>query len=215
MDTVVAPGLPLPTQLGDVTILVDGVAAPILAVVTRTTSSVPTTQVNFQVPFEVAKGTGPQPHTVEVQYAGESAFVTPQQAAPGVFTLPDATGVVQHGADYSLVTAQNPADPGETVIVYATGLGPPATPVPSGMGATGADPVGPACDAVSANLGKVLYAGLTPGLPGLYQVNIRLSQDLPAGPNSLNLQSASCWLGGAPPAEIQQSNTAKVYVAQQ
>jgi hypothetical protein len=56
---------------------------------------------------------------------------------------------------------------------------------------------------------------LTPGFPGLYQVNIRLSPDLPAGPNSLNLRSASCWFGGMPPAAVQQSNTAILYVATQ
>jgi uncharacterized protein (TIGR03437 family) len=188
--TVVAPGLPLPTELAGVMVLVDGVAAPILAVANA--SNPGSTQVNFQVPFEVNNG-GPQSHIVEVEYAGLSAFIVPQQTGPGIFTGPNG-GVIQHASDYSLVTLQNPVKSGEILIIYASGLGAVSSPIASGVGATGADPIGSdACNQVTTNAGTVLYAGLTPGFPGLYQVNVQVSQYLPPGLTYIALASPECW----------------------
>jgi uncharacterized protein (TIGR03437 family) len=87
------------------------------------------------VPFEA------QSNLVEVRYQGLSTYVLPQLVAPGIFTLPDGSGAIQHAADYSLVTASNPATPGETIIIYATGLGSVSTMVADGAPAVGADPI--------------------------------------------------------------------------
>jgi len=207
--TVVAPGLPLPNQLAGVTVLVDGVAAPIFAVANATYPA--NTQVNFQVPFELWAGE-PTPHIVEVQYAGQSAFIVPQQAGPGIFLLPDGGGVIQHASDYSLATVQNPVQRGETLIIYSSGLGYVGTPVPSGEAATGADPIGPnQCNQVTTNAGTVLYAGLTPGFPGLYQVNVQVSQYLPPGVTYIVLQSQGCWLE-IPPQNAYQGNAVAIYI---
>lgn len=206
--TIVAPGLPLPNQLAGVTVLVDGVAAPIFAVANVTYPA--NTQVNFQVPFEVWTGE-PAPHIVEVQYGGQSAFIVPQQAGPGIFTGPNG-GVIQHASDYSLVTLQNPVTRGETLIIYSTGLGYVSTPVPSGEAATAADPIGPnQCNQVTTNAGTVLYAGLTPGFPGLYQVNVQVSQYLPPGVTYIVLQSSDCWLF-FPPQNVYQGNAVAIYI---
>jgi uncharacterized protein (TIGR03437 family) len=204
--TFTAPGLPLPTELGGVTVLVDGVAAPILAVVNTSGD----TQVNFQVPFELGS---PQPHIVAVQYAGQSAFIVPQQAGPGILLLPDGGGAIQHASDYSLVTVQNPVQRGETLIIYAGGLGAVSIPIASGVEASGPDPIGPyACNQVTTNAGTVLYAGLTPAFPGLYQVNVQVSEYLPPGVTYIYLQSQACWDAGPPPSNVTQGNAVAIYI---
>ena len=192
--TVVAPELPLPTQLAGITVSVDGIAAPILAVANATYPA--NTQINFQVPFETATEE-PQAHILEVQYAGQSAFIVPQQAGPGIFLLSNGAGVIQHASDYSLVTGQNPVKPGETLIIYSTGLGTVDTPVPTGSPATQADPVSQ-CYTPTTSLGTVLYAGLTPGFPGLYQVNVQVSPYLPPGVTYFSLATNACWPFFAP-----------------
>ena len=57
-------------------------------------------------------------------------------------------------------------------MIYCTGLGATNPPAASGQ----ASPVGIAVNPVSVTIGgipaTVLYAGLTPGLVGLYQVNV-------------------------------------------
>lgn len=112
--TVIGSGSPLPTELAGVSILVAGVAAPILAVAPVASGM---EQINFQVPFEA------QSNAVEIRYQGSSVVAFPQYAPSGIFILGDGTPAIEHAADYSLVTPSNPAHPGEAIIVYATGLG--------------------------------------------------------------------------------------------
>jgi uncharacterized protein (TIGR03437 family) len=134
--TTLGTGNPLPTELDAVSIFVDGFPAPLLAVANIPVSNpLGMQQINFQVPFEA------QSNLVEVRYQGLSTYVLPQLVAPGIFTLPDGSGAIQHAADYSLVTASNPATPGETIIIYATGLGSVSTMVADGAPAVGADPI--------------------------------------------------------------------------
>jgi hypothetical protein len=106
-------------------------------------------------------------------------------------------GIVTH-ADGSLVSGQSPARPGETIIIYAWGLGnttprvktgelsPSPAPVldlvghPGGLGvelnfARNAAPSDPS--------GHVAFvpAFLTPGQIGLYQINVQLPDPFPSG----------------------------------
>ncbi|MDR3700957.1 MAG: SBBP repeat-containing protein [Candidatus Sulfopaludibacter sp.] len=186
--TVIGSGSRLPTELAGVSILVGGVAAPILAV-----APVPDSmeQVNFQVPFEAAS------NTVEIRYQGSSVVAVPQYVAPGIFILSDGTPAIEHAADYSLVTPSNPAHSGEAIIVYATGLGKVTPAGVSGVPASGPASVVPSCGSVAAAtsqglIGSILYAGLAPGYVGLYQVNIQLPQNLAAGTIQFSLDNAVC-----------------------
>jgi uncharacterized protein (TIGR03437 family) len=190
---VVAPGPPFATQLAGVQILAGGVPAPILAISNIASPDLPSSQqVNIQVPFESAG------YTLELRHNGLSSFAVPVVASPAIFTLAGGLGAVQHASGYGLVTPQDPARKGEVVIVYATGLGPVIWPgVPTGSPAAGPAPIPvSACGAsrtgVASNAGEVLYAGLTPSFPGLYQVNIKLSPNLVSGRHNLVVTVVDC-----------------------
>jgi uncharacterized protein (TIGR03437 family) len=90
--------------------------------------------------------------------------------------------VVTH-VDGTFVTIAKPAKPGETLTLYAVGLGPVTPLVESGMSTPSPAPVSLVYIAFDFNLkGEVsphfptlgatpAFSGLTPGFVGLYQVN--------------------------------------------
>lgn len=93
-------------------------------------------------------------------------------------------------ADGTLVTTNTPAKPGEEVVLWAVGLGPTTPAVPTGQATpqpapvtqetfqlnfdfrSNAPPYRPVCATPTACLeAEPVFAGLTPGYAGLYQVN--------------------------------------------
>jgi uncharacterized protein (TIGR03437 family) len=206
----IGSGSPLPTELAGVSILVGGVAAPILAVAPLASGM---QQINFQVLVQAPSSFPSEVFfRVVIQYLGSSIFAFPQIASSGIFTLSDGTPAIEHSADYSLVTPSNPAHPGEVILVYATGFGEVSPAVASGVPATGPAPVVEPCGDIVAfaptgpdSLGSILYTGLMPGFVGLYQLNIQLSSTLPAGPFQFSIQDNMC--GMLSPAGSLNSNT--------
>jgi uncharacterized protein (TIGR03437 family) len=87
----------------------------------------------------------------------------------------------------TLVTEANPAQPGETIVVTATGLGPLKEPDHQALIRTGVAYDGPSLNEpfefVSSLAGgktaNVLYAALKPGAIGIYEVHLELNSDLP------------------------------------
>ena len=79
--------------------------------------------------------------------------------------------------DGSINGPGHPATPGSIVAAYLTGQGPLDLPVPSGSAAP-PDPLIGAAAQVTAMLGgqnaEVTFAGMTPGLVGVFQVNLRI-----------------------------------------
>jgi hypothetical protein len=108
------------------------------------------------------------------------------------------TSIVTH-ADGTLVTADSPALPGETVVIYAYGLG-QTTPMPkAGQSSptpaatlssplylrfdftSNAMPSPPFINRASAIAAPApIFAGLTPGQVGLYQINVTIPSTIPA-----------------------------------
>jgi uncharacterized protein (TIGR03437 family) len=82
-----------------------------------------------------------------------------------------------NNADGSLNDGTHPAHPGDYVVLYMTGQGPLDRPVPNGAAAP-SDPPARATLPVSVTIGglnaPVAFAGLTPTLAGLFQVNVRV-----------------------------------------
>ena len=175
-----ASAFPLPAKLDDVAVRVNGTPVPLFFISPA--------QVSVQLPY------GLKGNTVTVQVTnskGNSGEVTARLAptSPGIFSYADgqnpSRGIVLH-ADYSLVTPPNPAHPGETVILYLTGLGELTPPLATGVASPDA-PLPWAQDTlVSVVFGgevspKVLYAGGAPRFAGLNQINAVIPFTAPLG----------------------------------
>ena len=185
---VTADQIPLSASLRDVSITVNGIPAPILALANSNGRE----QVNFQVPWEV---TGRPTVSVVVTRAGDSGAgvdVPVVDFQPAIYTRDGTQAVVVHNADYTLVAAGRPLARGEFAFLYATGLGQVANQPPTGSGG----PITPLARAVAdvrvtmAGLPcEVQYAGLAPGFVGVYQVNLRVPDNAPGGSQDLVLNA--------------------------
>jgi uncharacterized protein (TIGR03437 family) len=188
---VQAESTPLPTELGGTSVRIGGILAPLFAVVRVNGQE----QINLQIPFALVQAAALSPRPAQAQQFVEvvvtsngvsNAPVLMQlaPAQPGIFLVGDGNGAILH-ADNRLVSAQNPAARGETVVVFATGLGavqnPPAAGEPASL--TTLSPTIPSF--ASATVGgmpaAVAFSGLAPGYVGLYQVNLVVPPGAPAG----------------------------------
>jgi uncharacterized protein (TIGR03437 family) len=119
--------------------------------------------------------------------AGPAVEIQLREAAPALFLLEPGVAVVTR-ADFSLVTPDNPARPGEVVILWATGMGPVVPPLLYGQA-----PMQAAWIAMYSEFrvligdlelpaDRLIYAGVAPFYGGLYQVNLRLPDALEENP---------------------------------
>lgn len=201
---VVGTGNPLPTTLAGVTVIVNGIRAPILAVATDASGI---QQVNFQIPWEIASSFTlsdlPIPLSVSVVFGDSSAMRNQLEAKrAGEFFWIGNRPAIFH-ADFSLVTNDNPAKWGETLIAYATGLTITSPRVSTGFAAPGVEPLARVVDqGYGLQLWQrfiysptVLYQGLAPGLVGVFQINFILhnrhnANDLLSGDAELQIVRA-------------------------
>jgi uncharacterized protein (TIGR03437 family) len=157
-STVTAQSFPLSATLGGASVMVGGVAAPLL----YASSS----QINAQVPYETGLGSA----TVMVT-GGASANISVAATAPGIF------GVIN--LDGSINGASHPVAAGGVVAVYMTGLGAVSPAVGDGMAAS-LTTLSYASANVTATVGNqaatVIFAGLAPGYAGVDQVNVMIPQ---------------------------------------
>jgi uncharacterized protein (TIGR03437 family) len=175
------------TTLGGASVTFNGIPAPLF-------SSFPA-QLNVEVPEELAGATSA---TVQVTVGGQTS--APQSVplgpgSPGIFTIPSGgtgQGAIQianteifAAPSGSIQGAQaQPANSGDFLTIYCTGLGavtnPPATgaPAPSYPPSTTTATPQVTIGGVQAN---VTFYGLAPGFVGLYQVNAQVPAGLPAG----------------------------------
>lgn len=176
-STVFAPPGAFPTTLGGVTVIIDGVIqAPIYYV--------SSTQISFLVPYEVS--TFPIA-SIQVNNNGATSNIATTYVnltTPGVFTAAPVGGDgiaamidFPSTGGYFIVSDNQPANPGDAVALYLTGLG---TPFPT----NGDGALGPATgdslvqtinvDVSGASVGTPGYLGLAPALAGLYQINFTI-----------------------------------------
>jgi uncharacterized protein (TIGR03437 family) len=87
-----------------------------------------------------------------------------------------------------VITKANPAHPGEMVVLYATGMGRTDPELQTGTIELIAAQIRLLSELTVTVAGVALdnrniqYAGITPGAPGLYQVNLVLPKQLAADP---------------------------------
>lgn len=179
-----ASRLPLPRMLDGVEVVVNGIRAPVLAVARIGSAE----QINFQVPYEVVGSATVSLVVRRNTVAGEGVEVRLLAAQPGVFSADGVRALVVHHADNTLVTPEKPLRAGELAYFYATGLGPVNRPPATGAAAP-SEPPAQALMPVRVTLGgvecEVLFAGLAPGLAGVFQINIRVPATLPRGDHEL------------------------------
>jgi uncharacterized protein (TIGR03437 family) len=143
-------------------------------------------QVNLLVPTLLIVG----PAVIQLVVdglAGPPVTLMLGASAASLFQV-DATTVLATHADGSLITLSAPARAGEVIVLYATGLGPtvPAAipnqlpQVAARLAAMNEFQVVLNGTAVPAH--RVLYAGVTPGYAGLFQINLLLPDDAPPNP---------------------------------
>ena len=182
-DLQVASAIPFPTTLGKVQVMINNVAAPIYYV--------SQTQLAVVVPYGVT-GTVAKVQVLNNNIPSNTVTTWISTTAPGVLTqLQNGLGYgdVVH-LDGTLVTAKNPAQIGETVSVYLTGLG-AVNPTITDGDAGPVNPLANATNTIAAYIGgteaKIGYSGLAPQLAGLYQINLTVPAGVTAGDNTLDI----------------------------
>jgi uncharacterized protein (TIGR03437 family) len=157
----------VPVSLGGVSVSFDGIAAPLLYV--------SATQVNAQVPYEIAGRLRASVVVSSQGVPGAAVSVPVVDAAPGVFAVANEDGRVN--------SPTAPVARGRAIVVYATGGGVVDPPIATGTVA----PISPLRSAgnVTATVGGVpavvLFGGLTPDFAGLLQVNLIVPEGAPTG----------------------------------
>lgn len=171
--TLFTPPTPNP-QFSEITI--DGFPAAI--------SFANSSQLNFQVPYAIA---GRTQAVLEFRNGGlliDRLICNVAPAAPAFFERADQRGqIIAVLPNGQLNSDAQPARPGEILVLYGTGEG-------LRMNVEGYDVpfLGAQVD-IQGLATEVLYAGATPGFPGLFQVNLRVPQSLrAAGAVQVNLR---------------------------
>ena len=171
----------LPTELDGVSVTLNGEKAFVYYI--------SPSQINILTPPNLATG------TIQVQItngAGTSASFTAQSQAvsPSYFIFGGGPYVAATHADGTLIGPASlypgqstPAQPGETIVLYANGFGPTSTAVMSGseMQSGSLDPL--PVITIGTTQATVQFAGLIS--PGLFQFNVVVPASVPAGDASL------------------------------
>jgi uncharacterized protein (TIGR03437 family) len=167
----------LSTTLNGVSVSVGGIAAPLFYGSSG--------QINAQIPNELQAG---QQYELLVNVNGfysNPVTITTTAAQPGLASFADGT-VIAQDTNYNLITADNPAHAGEVIILYATGMGATNPPVATGTPAPSSPPAQVAIApqvSIGGTNAQVLFAGLSPGSVGLYQIDV----EIPAGAGTGNV----------------------------
>lgn len=163
-------------------------------------------QVNVQVPTGI--GTGAQQVIVKTQYGTSAAFtVTVNPEEPGllvpsaftynsteyvVATFPDGSYDLPPGAIAGVNS--HLAQSGDTLTLYGVGFGAVTPSIPAGQVVSQSNSLAlPLQIKFGAQTANVSYAGLAPGLVGLYQFNVVVPNNTFGGKSLLNMT-----LGGVP-----------------
>jgi uncharacterized protein (TIGR03437 family) len=185
----------MPTQIGGVSVTVNGKPAFVYYYCSAVTSHCASDQVNVLTPLDSTVG---PVNIVVTSAAGASApyIVNLKSIAPS-FLLFSPPYVVAVHADYSLIGPptlypglSTPAKPNELVTLYAVGFGLPAAALTNGSSSQ-SGPLAPlpVCT-VGSNPAAVSFAGLVS--PGLYQINLTI----PANTGNSD-QTIGCTYNGA------------------
>ncbi len=171
---------PLPTELLGVSVSVGGIVAPL--------GFVSPGQINAIVPFGIQPGasvrlTLTRPGSPPVEH-----WIALRPSVPSLFMRLDLPDWDRRKQAFvfppSFDRVLDSVSPGDTVILYAAGLGETDPPGRTGWPGAGSEPLNrvPASRMPRVLIGEqeaaVLFAGLAPVWPGVYQLNVRVPERL-------------------------------------
>jgi len=191
-----ANGFPLPVSLDSVSLLVNGESVPLLAVTPwQINAQLPQTVPAAPATFQVRVGNVALPAaSVQVSSISPENFVIP--FTRGNLSYPQAAAF--HAGTRILADMDHPAAAGETLEIYGLGFGVTDPLVAAGVPSP-ASPLARAHQMPQLQIGGVdaaiKFAGLTPGVVGVYQVNAVVPQGLAAGLQNLT------WSGPGGPVD--------------
>jgi uncharacterized protein (TIGR03437 family) len=166
----------LPTTLDGVSVLIDGKKAAI--------SYVSPGQLNVQAPTDTASG--PVQVQVNNSYGTATGTATLQNYSPAFFTFQARYAAAVHNSDgvyvapagsFGSAATSRPAQPGETLQIYATGFGPTTPAVPAGQLVGSAAPLSNLTQlhvTIGGVAATVEFAGIVAA--GEYQINVTVPQ---------------------------------------
>jgi uncharacterized protein (TIGR03437 family) len=189
-------GYPLPSSLGGISVTVGGQPAPLFLVTPS--------EIDCQLPFTTPAGLD----NFVVNFADgtqATASINVPSAAPEILQyalqfFTSSYAMAFHAGTAIVADQGHPASAGEALETYGLGLGAVNPAVDAGVPAP-TDPLAYAIAPPQVKIGNkdatVTYAGLAPGLVGMYQVNIIVPSGLKTGS-----QPISWAVSGQPPTAI-------------
>ena len=180
-----ASSTPLPTTLSDIQVLVNNVPSPLFFVSPG--------QINFLVPMNI-----PTSGTAEFQVVKASlgqvlasGSANLDRVAPALFAS-NGAGTGQLAAineDGTVNSPTNMISRGKVIVLYGTGAGFVTGAPADGSPATGAVNTDAQPPSVRVLIGSdfvpdanILYSGLAPGFPGLWQLNVKIPDTVAPSP---------------------------------
>ena len=178
--TLVESTQSLPVSLGQVSISFDGAGKSLPGHFHFISPG----QINVQIPWEFQGQSSVQMKVTLYGYLWGALYTVPLATySPGIFAVTD-------GVNNAVISAANPAIRGQSIVIYANGLGPVDAAQSSGDPAS-ATALTRTNTAPTVTLGgspaTLLFSGLTPGSVGLYQVNVAVPSGAPTGTQPLKL----------------------------
>ncbi|MBA3975127.1 MAG: hypothetical protein C0504_13040 [Candidatus Solibacter sp.] len=171
--------LPLLLSGTGVMVSVNGLAAPI--------EMVSPEQVNFLIPANLLPGKA-EVRLVMNGRAGPVVELDVVKAAPAVFTLEEGVALARHEDTFEWVDRVRPAQPGEWIRLYVSGLG-QTVPSLAYRELPRKEAEIQLRDHLSLIVGGVeltgewiAYAGVMPGFPGLYEIRFQMPETIEGDP---------------------------------
>ncbi len=167
-----ATSIPLATTLAGTTVTMNGTPVPLYYVSNG--------QVNAQVPYGTATGVV----SIQAQRGGQTTAIQSAQvvsASPGVFAVNasgSGPGAFLH-ANFTPINATSPAQAGETILIYCTGLGATSPAVVTGNAAPSSPPASALLTptvTIAGRVAPISFAGLAPGFVGLIRSTRRFQR---------------------------------------
>jgi trimeric autotransporter adhesin len=175
--TASATAIPLKSSLAGATVTLAGRPLPILYA--------SETQINAQVPYDLPMFSQQQLSVQRDDSLSPQLDFVVGRAQPAIYTATargTGQGVIVFANTVTYVDSSQPAKAGDFLTIYCNGLGPVQSNVDAGTPvAVATSTIDPATVTIGGVNAQVLYAGLTPGIPGLYQINVQMPTGVTPG----------------------------------